>query len=627
MCGICGVVAFGAPADRDVVALMMDELAHRGPDGSGMFVRDGVALGHRRLAIIDLTDAGRQPFASEDGTLQLLHNGEIYNYRELRAELETKGHRFRSATDTEVILAAYREWGEACVPRFNGMWAFALWDERQRRLFCSRDRFGVKPFYYRFDGTRLVFASEPKAFTADPSIRLEANPARVHDYLTQGYLDHTSETFFRGIVRLPEAHSLSFDERGLRVWRYWRLEPSDRPPDAAAAFRELLLDSVRLRLRSDVPIGTCLSGGLDSSAIACLVDHLLRTEAESARPVGDRQRTFTAYFEDRGFDERPFAEAVVGRIDAQPEWVSFDDVELAERLPEIVHAQDEPFGSTSIAAQWFVMRAAARAGLKVMLDGQGGDELLAGYPAYLGARLADLVASARVGELARELGAQRRVGGASRRSLAAATLRPFLPERAKWALRARASGAGVLVHREFDGAHSPPQPKRPFPDRLRNLQHDILTRRGLPELLHYEDRNSMAHSLEARVPFLDYRLAELAFSLDGGELIRAGRTKHVLRRALSDLLPPEVRDRTDKLGFVTPGGRFFRGAIGDLAADVFASRSFAERGFVDARAARRRLDAHRRGELEAGFELWRALNLELWARTFLDDQPARRPTR
>jgi asparagine synthase (glutamine-hydrolysing) len=620
VCGLCGVVALGRPPEIETVERMAAELDHRGPDGEGSFHGEGVAFGFRRLAIIDLSDAGRQPFASEDGHLQLVHNGEVYNYRELRAELEAKGHRFRSATDTEVILAAYREWGDACVERFNGMWAFALWDGKRRRLFCSRDRFGVKPFYYRFADGRFVFASELKAFRADPGASVEPNLRAVRDYVEQGYVDHTAESFFDGIVKLPPAHSLTFDENGVRLRRYWKLEPQDAPRgDAAESVRALFLDAIRLRLRSDVPIGTCLSGGIDSSAIACAVDYLLRTEAENAKPVGERQRTFTAFFDERGFDERPYARAVVERTKASPHWVSFTGDELVENLPSIVESQDEPFGSTSIVAQWYVMREARGAGLKVMLDGQGADEILAGYHGYFGPFFADLLLRGRVGRLRRELGAYRSLHGAGVGETAVALARPFVPERVRWLARARARGGGTLLHPRLRGlAPTAERNGAPYRDRFRRQLHLILTARGLPELLRYEDRNSMAHSLEARVPFLDYRLVELLFSLEAGELIERGRTKAVLRRALGDLLPPLVRDRVDKIGFVTPEARWLRGALGDLAADVFASRSFADRGFVDAAAARRRLERHRRGEVEAGFELWRALNLELWASTFLD---------
>jgi asparagine synthase (glutamine-hydrolysing) len=618
VCGICGVVALGRPPEAETVARMAAELDHRGPDGDGSYAAEGVALGFRRLAIIDLSEAGNQPFASEDGALRLVHNGEVYNYRELRRELEALGHRFRSVTDTEVILAAYREWGERCVERFNGMWAFALWDEPRRRLFCSRDRFGVKPFYYRTGGGRFVFGSEPRAFRADPETRLEPNPRAVRDYLDQAYLDHTDETFFAGLRKLPPAHSLVVDEHGLRLSRYWTLEEHEPPAgDAADALRELFLDSIRLRLRSDVPAGTALSGGLDSSAIAVVVDRLLHTEKENAVAVGPRQRTFTAYFEVPGFDERPYARAVVERTAAEPRWITFGPEELAGDLPAIVEAQGEPFGSTSICAGWYVMREARRAGVTVMLDGQGGDEVLAGYRAHLGFRLADLLAAGRLRELGEELRSFHGVHSAS--ALVTALSRPFAPEALTRLVRSRARGAGALVHPDLRAVAPAPAPNgSPFPDRLRRHQQLILTRRGLPELLRYEDRNSMAHSIEARVPFLDYRLVELCFSLPGGELIGGGRTKDVLRRALGDLLPPIVRERRDKLGFVTPERHWLRGSLGELTGDVFSSRSFAERGFVDAAAARRRLERHRRGEVEAGMELWRALNVELWARACLD---------
>jgi asparagine synthase (glutamine-hydrolysing) len=605
VCGLCGVVALDRPAETEAVDRMLAQLAHRGPDGRGTYGEPGVALGHLRLAIIDLSDAGLQPFASEDGRLQLIHNGEVYNYVELRRELEARGHRFRSQTDTEVILEAYREWGERCVERFNGMWAFAIWDSHERRLFVSRDRFGVKPLYYRLEGERLAFASEPRALRGDG---LEPNLRAIRDYLEQSYLDHTQETFFAGVRSLPPAHNLVFDSRGLRVDRYWRLEPGEAPADPAAAVRETFLDSIRLHLRSDVPVGTCLSGGIDSSAIAVAVAH-----------VGVRaQKTVTAYFEDRGFDERPFAEAIVERTGAEPHWVSFSAQELVSDLPAIVEAQGEPFGSTSMAAQWYVMRAARAAGLKVMLDGQGGDEVLAGYRAAYGYRLADLLTSGRLGDLRDELRAFRSQHGANAVVAAGTLARPFLPARLEALGRARLKGSASLVHRDLPSAQAEhPNGSATMPDRLRSYLL-LLQRRGLRELLRYEDRNSMAHSLEARVPFLDHRLAELLFSLDARRLIDRGRTKAVLREALADLLPEQVRDRRDKLGFVTPEGRWLRDALGDLAADVFASRSFAERGWVDAAAARRRLERHRSGDVEAGMEIWRALNLELWARTFLD---------
>jgi asparagine synthase (glutamine-hydrolysing) len=606
MCGLAGIADFERQPDRADVERLLDELQHRGPDGRGTFVDAGVCLGHLRLAIIDLSDAGLQPMPSEDGRLQLLHNGEVYNYLELRDELEAKGHRFRSATDSEVLLAAYREWGTSCVEHFNGMWAFVIWDADRRQLFASRDRFGVKPFYYRLEGNRFSFASEPWVLGAG-----RANLAAVRAYLEQGYLDVGEETFFAGVQKLPPAHSLTFSPDGLRIERYWRLEPHDAPTDPVGAVRETFVDAVRLQLRSDVPVGTCLSGGIDSSSIAVAVAHQGHAH----------QKTVTAFFDEAGFDERPYARAVVESTGADAHWVTFGAEELVDRLPEIVQAQGEPFGSTSICAGWFVMRAAKEAGLTVMLDGQGGDELFAGYRAYFGYRLSDLLRQGRVREAYAELSAFAARNGP--RWAAVALVNPHVPERARLAARARLRGSAGLAGPAL--AHAPAIAEadgNPFGDQLRRQLHLVLTRRGLPELLRYEDRNSMAHSLEARVPLLDHRLVELAFSLPGDELIRRGETKSVLRRALADLLPPEVRERRDKLGFVTPEGTFLRGRLGDLAADVFASQRFAERGLTDPVAARRRLEKHRAGELNAGMEIWRTLNLELWAQRFLDRSAA-----
>ncbi|MFN2627997.1 MAG: asparagine synthase (glutamine-hydrolyzing) [Gaiellaceae bacterium] len=602
MCGLCGVAAFGRPPEREAVEWMLGELAHRGPDGRGVFAGEGICLGHLRLAIIDLSDAGLEPFAGDEGRLQLIFNGEIYNYLELRDELEAKGHRFLTQTDTEVLLASYREWGETCVDRFNGMWAFAIWDAARRTVFCSRDRFGIKPFYYRLDGGRFAFASEP-----GPLRRGGAALQAVRDYLEQGYMDHGDGTFFAGVHKLPPAHSLTFGPAGLRLFSYWSLEPRDAPVDPVEAVRETFLDAVRLQLRSDVPVGTCLSGGIDSSSIAVAVAHHGHAH----------QKTVTAYFEDAGFDERPYAQAVVDRTGADAHWISFSADELVANLPAIVQAQGEPFGSTSICAGWYVMREASRAGLTVMLDGQGGDEILAGYRASFGYRLSDLLRHGRLREATAELASFSSVNGP--RWAAVALVNPHVPERLRLAARARLRGTSTLAAPELRALETLPTPNGAvFGDRLRRQLHLLLTRRGLPELLRYEDRNSMAHSIEARVPLLDHRLVELAFSLDGSELIRRGETKSVLRRAFADLLPPQVRQRRDKLGFVTPEGRFLRGRLGELAADVFASRSFAERGFADPAAARRRLEQHRSGDRQAGMELWRVLNLELWARRFLD---------
>jgi asparagine synthase (glutamine-hydrolysing) len=349
MCGLAGIVDFEGPVDVGQVARMCASLAHRGPDDVGAWHEPGIALGHRRLSILDLSANGRQPMADPQDRYRLLHNGEVYNYVELRNQLEARGYRFRTGTDTEVILAAYDHWGNACVERFNGMWAFALWDRGRRELYCARDRFGVKPFYYHLEGRRLVFASELKAFRS-AGMPLAASEPRVREFLEHGLVDHTAETFFRGIRQLPPAHTLVFGENGARLNQYWSLEEREFDGDAIADFRELLFDSIRLRLRSDVTIGTSLSGGLDSSAIACVIDLLMRTESAVTLPVGERQQVFTAYFERPGLDERPYATDVVRQTRSKSHMISFSAEELLAELPAIVEAQDEPFRSSSRAA-------------------------------------------------------------------------------------------------------------------------------------------------------------------------------------------------------------------------------------------------------------------------------------
>ena len=622
MCGLAGIVDFGGIVDADEVARMTASLAHRGPDDDGVWAETGVVLGHRRLSILDLSPNGRQPMVDTEGRYRLLHNGEVYNYVELRRELEPHGYRFHTGTDTEVILAAYDHWGSSCVEHFNGMWAFVLWDRERRELFCARDRFGIKPFYYRIQGQRLSFASELKAFKA-AGAPLAANEPRIRDFLEHGVVDHTNETFFRGVEQLPPAHVLTFGAEGARLERYWSLEAGSFDGDPVERFRELLFDSIRLRLRSDVTIGTSLSGGLDSSAIACVIDRLMETEGEATLPVGERQQVFTAYFDQPGFDERPFAEDVISRTKSKSNPISFSADDLLDELPAIVEAQDEPFRSTSIAAQWFVMRRARQAGVKVMLDGQGGDEVLGGYDGYFGFLFGDLLLQGRLRALSTELEAYRRLRGVGHARAAGALLRPFVPDSVQWAARSRARGAHALLHPDLRAQPTElPTSGNTFPDRFRRRLHLVLTRR-LPELLRYEDRNSMAHSIEARLPYLDYRLVELMFSLEPHHLIRHGRAKVILREAVGDLLPESVLQRTDKMGFQTPEAGWLAGPLAPFAEEVLTSRASRERGYVDVGAAQASIRRQADRGWEAGSPLWRAVSVELWAQTFLDGSERR----
>jgi asparagine synthase (glutamine-hydrolysing) len=610
VCGICGIVDFAAPVQAEAVEVMAAALAHRGPDGIGVAADPNYALGATRLAVLDTSDAAAQPFVAADGQAVLVFNGEIYNYRELRQELEGRGESFRSNGDTEVVLAAFRQWGAACVDRFVGMWAFAIFDRRNRRLFASRDRFGIKPFYFHLDGARLVFGSEAKAFAAAKLVDPRPDLTAVSRYLEQGWLDEGERTFFAGLRRLEPGHNLELDEQGLKITRYWSPFGADAaPPHPETAVREALFDSVRLHLRSDVSVGACLSGGIDSSAVVSIVSRFVGTE--DAIRVGAQLQTFTAFFEQPRLDERPFAQAVVEQTNAAPNWVTFDVDDLVQDLPRIVFAQDEPFGSTSIAAQWYVMRAAAQAGVTVLLDGQGADESFGGYRAQLGWAAHDLLRAKQFGEASR-IG--QHLLRENRRAGATALAQPFIPARLRESVRGRIRGAGlrsthlVAVPVADDGRVGS----------FDGLRHQLLTSRGLPELLRYEDRNSMDHSIEARVPFLDHRLVELALALPPRLLFAGGSSKSVLRSALKNVVPTSILARKDKVGFETPTTAWFRGGLGELAGDVFASQAFRERDLVDAATARRLLERHRAGDVDAALPLWRALNLELWAQRFLD---------
>lgn len=554
-------------------------VSHRGPDGSGVSVlrrtdgieprllldEDGIgtaALGHSRLAILDLSTHGHQPMSSLDERFWISYNGEIYNHQELRRELEVLGHRFKSRTDTEVILAAYVQWGTDCLNRFNGMFAFVLVDRFARNTFIARDRFGVKPLYFwRSERGLLAFASEIKQFSALPTWKARLEAQRSYDFLNWGMFDHTAETLFSGVrqIRGGEYINMSLDdiESELPVRRWYQLSPSVFEGDmSAAAFqlRDLLEDSVRIRLRADVPVGSCLSGGLDSSSIVCVANGILRNKANS----DPQQHTFSARSSFRRYDEGEFIDSVLAAsgIVAHQTIPPFE--QLFETLPLMVWQQDEPFGSTSIYAQWHVFKLAKNAGVKVILDGQGADELLAGYHGYFGPFLMDLLRSGNLRSFANEVRWMHRLHGYSPWHLMKLILNCALSGSLRQTLRAHVGKAAVgsvgwMNTARFNIKEVDPNEIGCVTDKnLRAHGVNHLLRTHLPMLLHWEDRSSMAHSVEARVPFLDYRLVEFAMSLEDRMKIHKGMTKAVLREAMKGILPEDVRTRVDKLGFATP---------------------------------------------------------------------------
>lgn len=632
MCGIAGILEL-SPRHDDASARVRDmarTIAHRGPDDEGFFDEGPVHFGFRRLSILDLSPAGHQPMSTQDGRLTIIFNGEVYNYLEIADELRAHGVIFRSKSDTEVILKAYEHWGAGCVKKFNGMWAIAIWDRQAQSLFCSRDRFGVKPFYYTIANGQFIFGSEIKALCTHPAVPRQPNLDRIYDYLVYGYQDHTPETFFQEIRQIPPAHSLLIQPGGTpALHRYWDLDPNQPAPhlsddEFADHFLDIFRDSIRLRLRSDVPVGTCLSGGLDSSAIVCLVNELLRQE--HPLNLGDRQKTFTSAYKEKEVDESEFARAVIEKTGASSNFVTPSAEDVLRDMQSIVYHQDEPFGSTSIFAQWYVMKRAHEAGVTVMLDGQGADELLAGYHPYFGPYLASLIQAQHFRKAWQEIRLWKKHHGYPASyfmyNVAAGALSKLLPRPIIHALvRLTQQNGSAFLPPAFIRQHESGQPVvRKYRDPLQNELHRVLLI-GLPALLHYEDRDSMAWSIEARVPFLDYRLVEFMFAAPNEQKIDHGTTKVVLRRALKGLLPEKIETRHSKLGFATPESRWFHGPFRAMSADILQSKSFRQRQIIDADLAWDRYNRFLAGRPQTGIgtsTIWRWINLEMWFRTFID---------
>lgn len=633
MCAIAGILNLnGAPVAASTVRRMTDVMAYRGPDDHGVYTDKNIGLGHRRLAIIDLSHDGHQPMTNEDGTIWLVFNGEIYNYLELVPILQKRGHRFRSRADSEVIIHGYEEWGEDCVTRFNGMWGFALWDSKRRKLFLSRDRFGVKPLYYAMPAGTFVFASEIKAILPEvPEARRPNHPYLYH-FLATGALDDGEETFFQGVRQLPPAHSLVIDADGHRLIRYWRYDPevARKTYDYAhseATFRELLGNAVQLRLRSDVPVGTCLSGGLDSSAIVALASRFLD------HPI----KTFSCLYEDQDCNEQFYVEALNRHAKTDPYPIRPSGDDFFDVLPRIVWHQDEPTAGPGLYSQWHVMKE-AHGRVKVLLDGQGGDELLGGYfsyfPAYLGILLQKFLASRRPADLMAFIRSYRQISRLAPNTFLRTSLANALPGRVKAGLaraaglarrlgvKSRAAAAPPILHPDFvasvRGQEIRREPTDRFEDDLNTVLYHHLTRQSIPALLHYEDRNSMAFSIEARTPFLDYRLVEFCLGLPYDLKIQGGTTKYILRKALQQDLPREIVERTDKKGYPTPVARWFREGQREKTREILYSREMERRKVFNADGVRQHFERHCRGEIDASWEIYRWLTTELWFRVFMD---------
>jgi asparagine synthase (glutamine-hydrolysing) len=627
MCGLFGSI--GVEPDRKRI----DLVAHRGPDGSGWqefaSAAGPVALGHRRLSIIDLSEGGAQPMTDPTGTLHLVFNGEIYNYLELRDELKDKGERFQTASDSEVLLRAYSVWGLDCLPKLRGMFAFLIWDERQQRLVAARDRFGIKPLYYFATPRGVAFASEIKQLLGLPGEGRRMNIARVHDFLSAGVSDHMADTMFEGICQVRAAECAVVDCSGdaptLTTIRWYPIstETISIGEDAAGErFRALLTDSVRLHLRADVPIGSCLSGGLDSSAIVCLMSDMLRS-----RSGGAKVNTVSACYAEKEVDEKPFMEAVVSHAHTDPHYIFPRPEDVFARASDITWHQDEPFGSTSIFAQWCVFEEAKRVGVKVMLDGQGADEQLAGYHSGFHYYLSSLVLQGRIFKLLRTIWERNRMHGTSISEQLRAFVVPLLPPRVRSLLRRQHQ---AVIQHDWLGSdliRNSGNPLGPLavssqsvgvkePYDIASLCLALTHATNLPMLLHWEDRNSMAHSIEARVPFLDHPVVEFSLALGGDHKIVGGDTKRVLRRAMTGVLPERVRQRRDKLGFATPEQRWFRGPLRGMIIEGTEATLKRYPELFSATGVRALRDDMLEGRRNLDFTLWRIANLSLWGDRF-----------
>ena len=631
MCGIAGRFNYSAadPVDPQVLASMTDVIAHRGPDAAGYYRAAGIGLGHRRLSIIDLA-TGDQPLANEDGTIQTVFNGEIYNFAEVRAELVAKGHRFRTSSDTEVIVHGYEEWGEGCVDRFRGMFAFAVWDGPRRRLLLVRDRLGVKPLYYaEIPGRGVVFGSEIKSLLEDPAVPRHWRPESIDAYLTLLYVP-APDTVYRGIRKLPAGHILVAEKGRTRVSQYWDLEftgegDAAREDEYLEELDRLLREAVGLRLISDVPLGAFLSGGIDSSAVVAYMK-----EASGTPPV-----TIAVGFDDKAFDEVEHAQTVARHLGCEfHPLVANPRVE--ELLPKLAWHFDEPFADSSAVPTYYVSKA-ARQLVTVALSGDGGDELWAGYARHRVERW--------------EQRARASLGPAAR---AAGLLAHALPLSLKGvrSLRCLAIGSDSAYALKHAYGHFEPNAKRHlyspgFAESVRHADafacfrdayHRCRSANPIDKALYVDartymiddvltkvDRMSMAVSLEAREPLLDHKLLEFAARVPVSLKLKNGRTKYLLRRILERRVPRSITDRT-KRGFAAPIGRWLRGPLAGMTAELLLDGRLRDRGIFEQREVSRIWEEHRTGRAEHPHRLWQLVMLELWFRQFIDAAPARSRT-
>ena len=629
MCGLAALIATsGTRVSRQLCESFSNQLKHRGPDASGVMLigPDGancdetqavVALIHRRLSIIDLDSRSDQPMWSQDGRFALIFNGEIYNYVELRAELQRKGHVFRTASDSEVLMAAIAEWRERALPRLTGMFAFILFDRLRREFFCARDSFGMKPLYWARTTTMVGFSSEIPPLLDLPGIGRDLDVQAAHGYLSTGQTDAEPRTMFAEVRQIPAASWMRLlldDPFSIRTGTYWTPEISvrERPmAQSAQELRDIFLESISLHLRSDVPVGVALSGGLDSSAIACGIRQLLGPAADL--------RTFSFSAAGSDVDETPYIRIAADHASAESYVTQVDREQFVADIDHIITVQAEPFGSLSIYAQYRVMQIASANGIKVMLDGQGADELFGGYGPFIARRMSELLVRGRVSDLGALLKAVMALPD-GRAALLAQALEPLVPSSLQATLRAmmgRPMSPGWMDEIWFSAriGESRSRKRRLGSHMLHEALAESLTTTVLPALLRYEDRNSMAFSMESRLPFLTTKIADFAYALPADHLIdRNGVSKSVLRRAMRGIVPDAILDRRDKIGFAAPD-RLWWDFLQPWLRDVLSSETGRAMPFLRTDRILADLE-HRAAGAAALGTVWRAANFVRWVQQF-----------
>lgn len=625
MCGITGIYNFKtqAPIEEGTVQSMIDTMIYRGPDGSGVFIDNEIGLGHRRLNIIDLSDAGKQPMCNEDESIWLTFNGEIYNYIELIPELKAKGHIFKSSTDSEVIIHAYEEWGADCLDKFNGMFAFALWDSNKKRLFIAKDRLGVKPLYYTFNNDGIVFASEIKAILKHPAYKNpSADNVAIYDYVNEGYLSG-NRTLFKDIYKLIPGSFMLIENQEIKENVYWKLQAA--PIDSKTSekefieqLRELTIDSVKLRLRSDVPVGFHLSGGIDSSAIVSIASKILNFDSN----------TFSIRFSEAPeFDEGKFIEIVKNDSNTcHKELIPNFQKDFPEKLKEMIYLLDEPVDGPAVLSKFELNKFIKQNGITVALTGQGADEILGGYKRFIIEYLKDLKNPAIFRQFLKNTEIEKLiVNGFVHNSMLINNFSDVMCKLFKYDSpdfkHSLFSDSINCLTKENNLNLSYYKTMYPelFNDNISNVSRKMHyeTSFYLQSLLHSDDRTSMGTSVETRTPFVDYRLVELTSKIPCTLKLKNLSTKHILREAMKGILPDPIRLRKDKLGFPTPAGMWFRTSQKSYLKDIINSKEFKDRDIFNNQYVNQLFEEHQLGK-DHTFKLWFILNTEIWFREFID---------